>query len=232
MKKTCFLTIGSKRQSQFPTYSINGQVLSNVKEARDLGFIITSNLCFSQHCRLLVKKAGYRIYNLFRALKSNQPEIYIRAYKTYVRPIVESGITVFNPTKKKDIELLESVQNSFTRKLMMRCFSMNYDQIPHASQRSVLLGLPSLKNRRKAADRVMMFKIISNKLSVNPTDFFDGALTRSVRGKLKLRVSVAKTRVRSDFLTYRTLGDFNLLLGKYEDMSRLSVQVCKRFSTP
>lgn len=65
--------------------------------------------------------------------------------------------------------------------LVLRCFSMDYDLIPHGSQRSVVVGLPSLKNRRRVAARVVMYKIISNKLSTNPTEF----LERSVSVKLK-----------------------------------------------
>lgn len=223
--------IGSNCHTQTPTYRINGQALKKVDEARDLGYIITSDLSFSKHCQLLVKKASFRIYNLFRALKSCIPEIYIRAFKSYVRPIVETGTTVFNPSRNRDIDLLESVQNSFTRKLMIRCFSVDYSSIPSGSQRSEFFGLPSLKNRRKTADIVMMYKILSRKLSINPEDFFEGMLTKSVRGKLKLRVSIAKSRIRSDFLTYRVLKEFNLLLGKYDDLARLSVHVCRRSTT-
>lgn len=228
-EKTRLLVIGPRNQTQMPTYRINGEPLNRVNEARDLGYNVTSDLCISQHCRVLVKKANYRIYNLFKVLKSKLPEVYIRAYKTYVRPIVESGTTVFNPTKKKDADLLESVQNNFTRKLMMRCYSMDYNQIPHGPQRSLLFGLSSLRNRRRTADLLMMYKILANKLNINALEFVDGMLTRSVRGKLKLRISIARTRVRSNFLTYRILKDFNLLIGRYDDLASLSARTFRTY---
>lgn len=87
----------------------------------------------------------------------------------------------------------------------------------------------SLKNRTKIDDFVMMCKIPANKVSIEPAKFFDGVLTTSARGKQKLRVSVAKTRIRSDFLTYRTPYQFNLLLGRYEDLRWMSVYTCRRF---
>lgn len=177
-----------------------------------------------------MRKANYRIYNLFRVLKSNIPEVYIRAYKTYVRPIVESGTTVFNPTRKKDIDLLESIQNSFTRKLMMRCFPVSYDMVPNGPQRSELFGLPSLVSRRRRADLIMMFKILTKKLNNDTEELLDGELTRSVRRKLKLRVPVAKSRLRTDFLTYRTLTELNLLLGRYDDIMSMSTHVWSRIS--
>lgn len=135
---------------------------------------------------------------------------------------------MFNPAMKKDIDLLESIQNSFTRKLVMRCFSIDHNIIRKGPQRADLFGLPSLKNRRKDA-YIMMYKIFAENVFIDPTDFFGGILTRSVRGKLKLRVSVTKSRVRSDFLTYRALKEFNLLLGKHDDLRELSVQTCRRF---
>lgn len=63
-----------------------------------------------------MKRASFCIYNFFRALQSNIPEVYIRAYKAYVRPTVETGTIAFNPIKKGDVDLLESVQNNFTGK--------------------------------------------------------------------------------------------------------------------
>lgn len=104
---------------------------------------------------------------------------------------------------------------------------MDYNTIPRGPQRA--LSLSSLANRRKVTDFIMLYKILASKLSTNPTDFFDGVLPKSMRGKLKLRVSVAKSRIRCDFLTYRFLKEFNLLLGKYEDLSRLSAHACKLF---
>lgn len=69
------------------------------------------NLCLSQHCDFSLKRpAAVNTYKLFRAPKSNRSETYIRAYRTYNRPIIELGIKVINPTEKNDIELLKRVQ--------------------------------------------------------------------------------------------------------------------------
>lgn len=52
--------------------------------------------------------------------------------------IIESETTVFDPTKRKGIALPESIQNSFTRELMIRCFPVNYDMIPNGTRISEL----------------------------------------------------------------------------------------------
>lgn len=41
-------------------------------------------------------------------------------YKTYVGPLVENETSVFSPYNKKDIFLIEKVQNYCTRKLVIR----------------------------------------------------------------------------------------------------------------
>lgn len=53
--------------------------------------------------------------------------------------------------------------------------------------RIILFGPSSMKSRKEVADIIMMYKTLSKRLSMNPTDFCDGILTRLVRGKLKLR---------------------------------------------
>lgn len=68
------MLIAAKKRAQFPEYMINSQLLKNVDGPRDLVFTITSGLCFSKNCRMLVKKASYRPYNTFRVLKSVQEE--------------------------------------------------------------------------------------------------------------------------------------------------------------
>lgn len=63
--------------------------------------------------------------------------------------------------------------------------SIQYNSIPRGPQRVELLGLRPLKNMRKIADILVMYKILAAKLSINLRDFLDGILTRSVRDKLK-----------------------------------------------
>lgn len=67
-------------------------------------------------------------------------------------------------------------------------------------------------------------KNMGNKLSIDPQKFFDGILKRMMRGKLKLRVYVAKSLIRFGFLAYRTTTKFSLLLRRRE---YLSDRICK-----
>lgn len=115
----------------------------------------------------------------------------------------------------------------------MKCFSLNCDQgttCRYLSDQSMVFH--HYRIQEKIKDLVAMYKNISKKLCINLTDIFDETQTRSVWGRLKHRVSDAKTRVRSDFLTYRTLSDFEQLLGKYfQTLGRLIWQASKTSDT-
>ncbi|VDO23305.1 unnamed protein product [Haemonchus placei] len=131
--KTQVMRIGSHSIS--PVYAAADHVLKTVSEVRDLGFYYDYRLNFKKHCNILVSKGNRRSFNLFKALRSKNQDVLLRAYKLYVRPILEYGSSVFNPYAKNDIRALESVQNSFTRKLMLRCSSLRYVYIPNGSAR-------------------------------------------------------------------------------------------------
>lgn len=116
-------------------------------------------------------------------------------------PIVETGAIVFNATRKSDIDLLGNIQNSFTRKLIIRC--LQWIAIYFLMVLSSLRFWPPItKQAKKMADVTMMYKILVRKPSINTGNSVNGTLTKSVTGKLKLRISIAKSRVRSDFLNY------------------------------
>ena len=75
----------------------------------------------------------------------------------------------------------------------------------------------------------MMFKIITRKLFVDPLDFFGVALTRTRGGKLTLLVPIARTQIRTKFLTYRNIKEFNLMLAAKEQLIGFSLPAFKRF---
>ncbi|EYB87808.1 hypothetical protein Y032_0257g414 [Ancylostoma ceylanicum] len=209
--KSCVLPIG--RGPFNPSYQLAGRNLRCATEVRDLGFLINDKLKFASHCRMIASKAHLRTYRIFKALKTKNPQILVKAFKTYVRPIVECGTTVFSPFTKKDIDLLESVQNSFARKLMFRCSTVRYSLIPNGYERRKQLGLFSLHSRRLKNDLIMAFKILKGEMSVEPRDFFDLTPSRTRGAHFKLRVSVAKTQVRSKFFSQRVVSAFNSILG-------------------
>lgn len=70
----------------------------------------------------LPKGGGGRVVAYFALLPTKNCFALHRAYTAYVRPVVElcTIVVVFSPQKKKGIELLDKVQNNFTRKTIIR----------------------------------------------------------------------------------------------------------------
>ncbi|EYC43361.1 hypothetical protein Y032_0496g2482 [Ancylostoma ceylanicum] len=112
---------------------------------------------------------------------------------------MESGTTVFNPYKQKDIDLLESVQNNFTRKVFMRCSGIGYSSIPNATERSKQLGSPTLRRRRTKNDLVGMYEILTGTTDIDGTAFFMFASRRTRSGGLRLAESVANSQTDQNF---------------------------------
>jgi len=77
----------------------------------------------------------------------------IRAFKVYVRPLLEYAVSVWSPCYNYAIDKVESVQRKFTKRLR-GCNNMDY------SARLDHLQLQSLERRRLIADLVLTYRII------------------------------------------------------------------------
>ena len=99
-------------------------------------------------------------YTTLRALQSSNPSTLLFAYRTYIRPILESGSSVFSPYQRADIKALEKVQNYFTRRVLGRCFKTKRLDMPSAEARNKQLALPSLAQRRQQKDIILLYKLV------------------------------------------------------------------------
>lgn len=196
-------------------YSLGGCNLLSENSLRDLGFILDKKLSFSEHCETIAKKAERVTYNIFRALSTNSKTHLLLAYKSYVRPILEYGTTVFNPHLKRCIQRLESVQNSYTRKLWLRLNGYDYTSIPSAPDRNKIFELESLAIRRKRNDLIMIFKMMTGKVALPLTELYTvhHSTTRGCRSKI--HYSTAKSCVRASFFTQRAGSEFLMFTKKH-----------------
>ena len=108
-----------------------------------------------------------------------------RAFIIYGRPLVKYCSSVWSPHFKQDIDLIENVQRSFTRKLFHCCNLVNksYDD------RLTYLGLQRLELRRIYADLIYMYKLIHNNISsslINVFKFNNQVHCRETRGHMQI----------------------------------------------
>ena len=88
----------------------------------------------------------------------------MRAYKVYVRPIIEHNSVVWSPSALHDIDAIERVQKRFTKSLsdFRNC---SYEV------RLKRLNLQSLELRRLLSDLIWCYKIVFGLVDINSHDF-------------------------------------------------------------
>lgn len=205
-EKTTVMHIGS-RQPEKCYYIGNHRLNSTKGPVRDLGFLITSDLKFDHHCRQISLKAKRKLFNLFKVIKVKNVKTLIAIYTIYVRPIVEFGTTIFNSNRSTLEKILESVQNTFTRRLYARLGWANYARIPSAEYRNRRFCLPTLAKRRAVNDLTMVHRLVlENGSRFNKFFTFESSRTRG--SKLKLKFPKPSTQMRAKFFTVRAASKY------------------------
>jgi len=97
----------------------------------------------------------------------------VKAYITYVRPLLEYAACVWSPYQLDDIAQIESVQRRFTKRL---------PGLSNTSDRLAVLGLRSLQLRRLHRDFIYTYKIIFGLVDLDCLKFFLISPNETTRG--------------------------------------------------
>jgi len=155
--------------------SINDSILPIASSVRDLGITVTNNLSPSVHISDIVSRAHKRALAIHRCFVSCDVSILLRAYKVYVRSLVQHNSIIWSPSTLSDIDSLESVQRRFTKRLSgLHCLSYE--------ARLKRLKLQSLELRRLLADLMWCYKIIFGLVDIDVNQFFTHNSVPQTRG--------------------------------------------------
>jgi len=91
--------------------------------------------------------------------------VLVRAFITYVRPLVEYNSVVWSPHLKRDIVAIEKVQKRLTKRLV------GLKGLPYA-ERLKSLSLTSFELRRLYNDLLWCYKIVFGLVDITCDDFF------------------------------------------------------------
>ena len=205
IEKCCYFQIGYKNLVLI--YTLDSEVIVPCDSILDLGINLHSSLKPGLHCTKIVSKASARSRLIAKTFLSRDPFIMSRAFKVYVRPLLEYCSPVWSPHYKKDIDLVENVQRTFTRSVYRRC----HLQIRSYDERLAFLGLQRLELRRIHNDLIFMFKLTHNIISSTLTQHlhFNNNSTRGHR--YKLFINHCKKSVLSTFFINRIAPLWNSL---------------------
>jgi hypothetical protein len=191
-------------------YSIDGQELSEVDEEKDIGVIVQRNLKPGKQCEKAANLAAAVLRQIERNFHYRDRKVFVRLYKQYVLPHLEFSSPVWAPWTRADIDKLESVQKKAVR-MVAGLKGISYEE------RCKEIGLNTLDERRKVQDLVLLHGLIHGRGGLTIGNMFEkasvreGARTRQAEGINNLKVPVARTEIRKNFFTVRTVGEWNRL---------------------
>jgi len=129
----------------------------------------------------------------------------VKAYVTYIQPLLEYAVHVWSPYQLEDIARIESVQRRLTKRLSGLSNDDN-------SSRLATLGLESLELRRLHQDLMYTYRIIFGLVDLDCSRFFTVSPNETIRGHTcKLFVCHSRVDVRKYFLCNRVVKIWNSL---------------------
>jgi len=155
--------------------SVDDDDLPPVKSVRDLGVIVSHDWLPTLHATNIVGKAHKRSAAIYRAFTSRNVDLLVRAYVTYVRPIVEHDSLACSPYTVKYIDNIESEQRRFTKRLPAVGALTYAERLRH-------LDIPGLELRRLHADLLYCCKVVFGYTDLQASDFFEMAPVSNTMG--------------------------------------------------
>jgi ribonuclease P/MRP protein subunit RPP40 len=177
-----------------------------IKEEKDLGVFVRSDLKASNHCIKSAAKARRIIGMVRRNFRRLDKEDFLLLYKTYIRPHIEYCVQAWSPYLVKDIDTLERVQKAATN-LVPSLKKFNYQE------RLNILGLTTLQLRRTRGDMIETYKLITKKEKIDFNQFFKLATNDHYLGGHSKKIEKTRSRldVRKNFFSQRIVNDWNKL---------------------
>ncbi|KAL8614243.1 hypothetical protein ACOMHN_026460 [Nucella lapillus] len=151
------LPVTRKRRPLQFNYQLHDHHLEVVDSAKYLGVTLQNKMDWEDHINSIWTKANQVLGFLRRNLKISSPSIKAKAYKTFVRPLLEYSASVWDPYEKQHKVKLENIQRRAARFVLNR-----YQRSDSVTTMLEILGWKPLEDRRKKARLLMFYKIKNN----------------------------------------------------------------------
>ena len=140
--------------NEFKTYTTAyGQVLDPLENVSDLGIQVFSDLSWTKHIGCMVNKARQSLSWALSVFFDRSISTMMVLYKSFIRSKLEYCCPLWHNRKIEDIQLIESVQRTFTSRIT-GMENLNY------WQRLQKLHLLSLQRRRERFVIFYVWKIV------------------------------------------------------------------------
>ena len=209
-QKCCVLKVGKENANEYSMNQIlaNGEtnniVLKETEKEKDLGVVIDNKLSFKDHVAQQTTKANRIVGLIRRSFDFLSEKMFVILYKSLVRPILEYGHCIWQPSEKGLCIELEKVQKRATKMLG------HLKDKPY-SDRLKKLKLPSLEYRRLRGDMIETYKYLHGHYDTEYPKF-EKTTTTHLRGhSLKIVKQRTRLSIRSNFFSNRITNTWNNL---------------------
>ncbi len=167
-------------------YTLNGVELEFVRSEKDLGIVVTSDLCWEEYILALCTKASSRLGLMKRTLRFIKDRKQKRAfYLALIRSLFEHGSIIWCPTTAVMIDKVETIQRRAVKWILGEQ-DHHYNDIEYLSRLRDLDMMP-MKDKLRFTDLVM-FHSIYNSRSVVKLPNYLLPLTNIERGRLRINI--------------------------------------------
>ena len=189
-------------------YSLCGQVLQSVDEAKYLGVTIPNELKWSPHVNSVANKASSTLDFLRRNLRRCPTKLKEATYISLVHSTMEYAAAVWDPHLSKDVQALERVQRRAAR-----FFWGDYQSTSSVTTLLAQIGLTNLERRRRDLRLALLFKVIHGHVAVSADDLGLEKADPRTRSNHphKYRTLASSTNILRYSFTHRTVPEWNAL---------------------
>ena len=118
-----------------------------------LGLLLSSDLSFSKHIESICSKSRKIIGLLYRRFNSANSDTLLQLYLAMVRPHLEYASPVWNPSTRKQVNMIEDVEK-FAMKVVTRRWTAGYQEVLN------MVNIPSIESRMLQSSMCTLYKII------------------------------------------------------------------------
>ena len=190
-------------------YSMDGKKLETTEEERDLGVIMSRKLKPGKQCAKAARTAQMVLGQIARAFHFRDKHVFVKLYKTYVRPHLEFAGQAWAPWTAADKDLLENVQRRAVR-MVSGLKSANYED------RLRELNITTLEEKRHQVHMLYVYKVLTGREDIDKGQWFTMG-TRTASHKLNVKVNHGRLDVRRNFFSVRVSGQWNDIPGHIKD---------------
>jgi hypothetical protein len=207
--KCTTLRCTQKHRPLITDYTLHGHTLSTVTTAKYLGVTLHNKMDWDDHVNNICSKANSALGFLRRNLKVSSSNIREKAYKAFVRPLLEYAPSVWDPYEVKHKTAIEKVQRRAARFVLNR-----YHNTSSVTNMLELLGWNSLEHRRKTFRLTSLYKVNNNLMHCNDLKAqLKPAAERERRhgNNRQFQQVGGKTNYRAQSFLPRTIAEWNNL---------------------